>query len=816
MVKYFYDKYNADLSYGFGSASLIGQISKSDGGVLIVDAVRAILSSPSHNHFNLYENASVNTRTGIVTYGGNSISSSNGIISLKSKILYYTYDSKHYYLRMDTDEGSGSHTVYLHERPITTTYSIGSLVQSDLQAENGTYPTNGRHTDGYWYVRKTVVNTAPTTPGAFTQPTGVLEIGDSKVISWGASSDAESNLSKYILEVSINGGAFSALATPTTNSYTYTIPTATSIKFRVKAVDSAGLESSYRESSIFTVQQPQYYYEKYNVISTPIYTDKVVFTTPVENNNNGMSGFIGYTVDSSGKFVETGSYTTIDRYAYPGTVYYVIGNVLYKYTVASIGAPLMQSTATVQKELVRTDYSRGSLVQSGIIGGLSTYPTNGRHSDGYWYVRGSRVNQSITPTGPFTAPTTGVKLQPGETISISFGASTAPNLSLYEVDYRYNGTGSWTPLTYGNSLTRSLMITTDKTLKTLELRVRAKNTSNIYSDYVYSEVFEIEHNAMPLLTLNTIDNQTLYENDTILLDGQASDVNNGDIVNVKYSIDGGTARAITTAISNGTTPVPFSKQLQFIKGILYDGETALTDVLSEGNAHNIKVWAEDDKGGKSAEKVISFHIVANRAPLIMVDPFIAVSDLINNDSITVTGETSDPEGQNVKIRYNLNSGAFTEFFNAAAGPFSLNISLDKLRDGLNTLQLQVEDSYGFITSKTLNVNKTFNSTPILKSVARYKNILPVGGIVGMVSWIESMDGDLDVNMSASMVMSGEQESFEEMSLTNSAPTDLNIEEKEFVIQKDTKKDDVSIKISISRTEANSDKAVKRITGALQT
>lgn len=340
--------------------------------------------------------------------------------------------------------------------------------------------------------------------------------------------------------------------------------------------------------------------------------------------------------------------------------------------------------------------------------------------------------------------------------------------------------------------------------------------------YMHSQIGSVEYigsyttNNAPTLMLNTTDNQTLYENDTILLDGQALDVNNGDIVNVKYSIDGGTARAITTAISNGTTPVPFSKHLQFIKGILYDEQTALTGVLSEGNAHNIKVWAEDDKGGKSAEKVITFHVVANRAPLITVDSFIAVSDLINNDSITITGETSDPEGQEVKIRYNLNSGPFTEFFNAEAGPFSLNVSLDKLRDGLNTLQLQVEDSYGFITSKTLNVNKVFNSTPILNSVARYKNILPVGGIVGMVSWIESMDGDLDVNMSASMVMSGEQESFEEMSLTNSAPTGVGIQENEFVIQTDTKKDNVSIKIGISRTEVSNDKAVKRITGALQT
>lgn len=50
------------------------------------------------------------------------------------------------------------------------------------------------------YVEREEKNTAPTIPGAFTQPTGTLETGDAKVVSWGASSDAESNLSKYVLE----------------------------------------------------------------------------------------------------------------------------------------------------------------------------------------------------------------------------------------------------------------------------------------------------------------------------------------------------------------------------------------------------------------------------------------------------------------------------------------------------------------------------------------------------------------------------------------------------------------------------------------
>ena len=66
--------------------------------------------------------------------------------------------------------------------PGATTYSRGSLIQSNVIAEDGTYPANGRHTDGFWYVRGVVSNTAPTTPGVFSQPSGTLETGDVKVV----------------------------------------------------------------------------------------------------------------------------------------------------------------------------------------------------------------------------------------------------------------------------------------------------------------------------------------------------------------------------------------------------------------------------------------------------------------------------------------------------------------------------------------------------------------------------------------------------------------------------------------------------------
>lgn len=314
-------------------------------------------------------------------------------------------------------------------------YSKGSLVQSNISAEDGTYPANGRHTDGYWYVKGTVVNTAPTMPGAFTQPSGNLEIGDSKVFAVGVASDAEGNLSKYIWEASINGGAFSKVGETTTNNLTYTIPTATSLKMRVKAVDSAGLESAFRESSLYTVQPPQYYYSKYTIVETTTYSEPP-FSWKGDDYSVAFSGlYRSYYWNSQNRtFGLSGGQHGPNVELPAGTEGYTLfGSEIYRYRSqkaqnSTYSVDSSASAASAANAVGNTTYSRGSLVQSNITGGYSTYPANGRHTDGYWYVRGSRVSETIAPPSAFTSPSVSKKFKPNEAATITFGASNAANL----------------------------------------------------------------------------------------------------------------------------------------------------------------------------------------------------------------------------------------------------------------------------------------------------------------------------------------------------------------------------------------------------
>ncbi|MCT1538383.1 MULTISPECIES: Ig-like domain-containing protein [Lysinibacillus] len=797
-----------------------------------------VVSTPTYSYNVAWSASSNSGYTSASGYTSYSIDGSGKIVLGGSYLTIQQYTS---YGTVYTESGSAliRHTIGSHDNVIYetwgsvqktqtgTTYSRGSLVQSNIVAEDGTYPANGRHTDGYWYVKGTVVNTAPTMPGAFTQPSGNLEIGDSKVFAVGTASDAEGNLSKYIWEASINGGAFSKVGETTANSLTYTIPTATSLKMRVKAVDSAGLESSYRESSLYTVQPPQYYYDKYNVDAKRTYQDTAPWeyvydedVTPAllrkaygfnpATNKYFLGELWGDNVSITDQaliynYAFDGSY--VARYQLPS--FSGTGNTSNRYT----GTKVYLKYAS--KNTYTTQDVRGSLVQNGIIGGATAYPIDGKHTDGFWYVRKSRVNQSIAPPKPFTSPTTGKKFKPNEVATITFGASNASNLSLYEVDYRYNTTGAWTPLPYNNTLTRSLTITTDKTLKTLELRVRAKDTNNVYSDYVYSEVFEIEHNVAPTVSLTGPgENTTLYENDTFTIAGTAYDDDADQSVTVYYQINSEQRKVLATNLSK--TQITLSKQLTFKGGKLFDGEVVLTDTLAEGVPHTLKVWAVDNEGAQSATIERTFYVVPNRAPLLAIDAVVP-SGIINTDKFKISGTASDQDANsNIKVNYRINGANPVEVYNGAGGAWEFEVSLAQLVVNENTIIIEVIDNYDAKTSKTIKLNKNELKTPILQSVARYKISPPKGSARGVLIWVQR-DEELDLKVELSMTLVGEQEQYIllEADPDNIVPVTDGIVEDEYYHETVEPKDNIILKLTTTRPNINIDNNVYLIMGVVE-
>ena len=157
---------------------------------------------------------------------------------------------------------NGSATYWWLRSPVTRSATYAWRVSSDGGANDGSCT-------GTYGVRPALIlpsslltsddgsvntNTAPTTPASINIPSSV-EGGKSIEVSWSAATDKENNLEGYVVERSVDGGGtwtqvYQGSATSTTN----TVPAGSAtVMYRVKAYDSEGLYSTYRNSAQVSV-----------------------------------------------------------------------------------------------------------------------------------------------------------------------------------------------------------------------------------------------------------------------------------------------------------------------------------------------------------------------------------------------------------------------------------------------------------------------------------------------------------------------------------------------------------------------------------
>lgn len=364
--------------------------------------------------------------------------------------------------------------------------------------------------------------------------------------------------------------------------------------------------------------------------------------------------------------------------------------------------------------------------------------------------------------------------------------------------------GSTVYVSYSGTVTRP---ESDTRVYRYQGTVTKPDTRTYQNYYQYDVTFNYGTNSAPTITLNTLNDQTFYENDVLKIDGSAKDTDINDVVNVYYRINGGTSRAIATGISTGAE-IPFNEQLTFKGGILYKDDTAITTALAEGVAHKLEVWAQDNQGGKSDVIERTFYVVPNRPPSLTIDPFNSLSDLINADKITLTGSTFDPDGNDMVVSYKLNGGLNTEVYRGKDGDWSFDLLLKYLKDGENTIVIETVDSYHFKTSLTRKINKTANSTPLTQSVQRYTIVPPAGSAQGVLLWIER-DENQEVQVEISMTNENEQEVFKSMELDSSGPLNMGTTEDFFKFRADEPAENIAIKITWT-----GDKPIYSVSGAL--
>lgn len=323
-------------------------------------------------------------------------------------------------------------------------------------------------------------------------------------------------------------------------------------------------------------------------------------------------------------------------------------------------------------------------------------------------------------------------------------------------------------------------------------------------------------NTAPTLSLSTANNQVLTEESTFIVAGSATDENSGDVVTIKYKINNGTEHNLASGVSNGSSPILFSKTLTKKGYRLYDGTTMVSDALYEGTTHTLSVWAEDSQGGKSAVVTRSFTIKINKPPVVTINTFTPVqSGLIPPDTITLSGTASDPDGNTVTVKGKLNTGTEkTLLSGVSSGNWSFLFKVSELKTGANTITITATDQFGAATVKTFNVKNEVVEKPMKQGVARYRILPPLGSAKEILAWQKREKGDLVIDAEASFVDAGQPEQYVAM-VKDSVDLNTEITEDQLYGMATAPKADVIFKQTLSRTNANSTQAATMLVGVFK-
>ena len=157
-----------------------------------------------------------------------------------------------YIVERSTNGGSSWSQIYQGSATSTTnTVTFGTVsVMYRVKAYDSEGLQSGYKTSNQVTV---INNTAPSAPPSITVPLTVIG-GGTLMITWAASSDAESNLTGYKLERKVGAGSWSQIYSGNALTYQDTITKGwASVQYRVKAYDSYGAESAYTTSETRTV-----------------------------------------------------------------------------------------------------------------------------------------------------------------------------------------------------------------------------------------------------------------------------------------------------------------------------------------------------------------------------------------------------------------------------------------------------------------------------------------------------------------------------------------------------------------------------------
>jgi len=481
-----------------------------------------------------------------------------------------------------------------------------------------------------------------------------------------------------------------------------------------------------------------YYYDKYQMTYTQSawqntqYTADAWYGFVVRNHDYDIySGFsVGNgSFDGSGKSVQ--NYQSLDGYYftdYETTVYQIYpGKVSERYKDFNVGTPYQYTVHYVEYNARKAQITESkSLVESNIVAPDGTYPDDGRHSDGYFYVKKGLANmkpelaitssdniqlvdnKSMTITGTIkdnnVNDTVSVKytLKKDNVAVSGFEGLVLTNVTANGSAQNFSGTIDLTSLANGN----------------YTIDITANDNGNLVSSTV-TKNFKV--NSKPVLTVETVDNQVLNLGNSLSVSGSVQDSDTNETLRVKYSVFNSDGSQVANKQNIELLMMQSNGGSLTLNGsILFDSEYA------EGS-YRVDSFAEDSSGLRSDVKVINLTLQKlNVAPTVSTtiedniilnpgntyDIAVDVNDVDVNDNITTKYTLYDD--QNVVVPGHDNVVMGTVVSTGAAQSVNHQIDLSALTvNKTYKAEIWVADDKGSESSKLI---RTFNYNEVIANV----------------------------------------------------------------------------------------------------
>lgn len=198
-------------------------------------------------------------------------------------------------------------------------------------------------------------------------------------------------------------------------------------------------------------------------------------------------------------------------------------------------------------------------------------------------------------------------------------------------------------------------------------------------------------------------------------------------------------------------------------------------------------------------------ITLNNPPTLTLTNPADNQTLLAGGTLEIEGTASDADGDSITVIASLNGTALgTVGLGVGTANWTVSIPEPSLQLGDNTLVVTAIDGQGATASKTLKLTKTDGDVPLLVNDVRYK--LPATDDV--VAWAKR-EGNLTVDAALSGVENGESEWYTAMEKTASAA-----DEDQFYKALPVKKDNVTLRLTMTRQSVDDDVAITRLIGGV--